>query len=449
MSSYRRRVGLASVCFGSLMVLLVSGCAGSSSDSDPSESDGMVNSGSWYARVQWPHDGHPYESRRFVVYSDSASLEARQDVADRAERIWTEIISEMSIDTESLGFPPGQEKVDIYAFEDRSPEWAGKAYFGGLVISSPDRRSLFGLARTSTKQYESTLKHELVHVVSEFLLHGGGLAEPPWVPVWFFEGLAEMISSGTGSGQIRGMDHLNDLTSKYGQLNPVSYKSDAKVVGGPNAYTEYHYPMRQLAVEYLFAEAGHGVPRSAATAVLVDMAGGAQFETAFAENVGITVSSYEDQFFELMSSYLPQRSRSVIFAPLGLLLIVVITIGAATTVSVRSVRSSPAAAAVESATSGRSARGMRVGFAVWIAVVAVLSMGMYVRGIYVVLGSWSLSTTTKLSGATILVLYLAAATMAVTWAIRSRRDQLRMAWLIPLIAIAAALPAAVAIIAIV
>jgi hypothetical protein len=260
------------------MVIAVSGCSGSPSVSDQSQSEGMVNSGSWYVREQWPHDGHPYESDRFVVYSDSASLEARREVADQANRLWSEILSEMTIDTELLSLPPGQEKVDIYAFEDRSPEWAGKAYYGGLLISSPDRRTLFGLARTDPGRYELTFKHELVHVVSEALLHGRGLAEPPWVPVWFFEGLAEVMSTGTGSGAIRGMDHLDYLTSRYGLLNPVSYESDETVEGGPSAYTEYHYPMRQLAVEYLFDDDGYGIPLAEATALLVDMAAGTRFE---------------------------------------------------------------------------------------------------------------------------------------------------------------------------
>lgn len=426
-----------------LLMTIVAACAGSASG-PTSSPEGLVDSGSWYVRVQWPHDGHPYESDRFVVYSDSASLDARRDVADRAQRIWAEIISAMSIDTELLGFPPGRDTIDIYAFKDRSPEWAGKAYYGGLVISSPDRRSLFGLARTDTERYDSTLKHELVHVVSEYLLHGGGLAEPPWVPVWFFEGLAEMISSGTGAGEIRGMDHLNDLTSNYGHLNPVSYQSDESVEGGPNAYTEYHYPMRQLAVEYLFDDDGYGKPASAATALLVEMADGTQFGTAFADHMGFTVAEYEEQFFELMNDYLPERSRSPVFTPFGLLLMSMITIGAATAVSVLSIRDSTGVITAQATTVRRSTRGTRIGFALWIAAVIALSLGMYVIGIYAVLGSWSLPATSKAFGAFILVLYLAAATMAVTWAIRSRRNQPWIAFLAPLFAFGAAAVAAAA-----
>lgn len=439
------RPGWAGLPWLALLVIVLAACAGSTSGHDMPSETGRVDSGSWYVRVQWPHDGHPYESDRFVVYSDSASMEARRDVAERAERIWTEIISEMAIDGELLGFPPGREKVDIYAFQDRSPEWAGKAYYGGLVISSPDRRTLLGLARTDTRQYESTLKHELVHVVSEFLLHGGGLAEPPWVPVWFFEGLAEVISGGTGSGEIRGLDHLDYLTSNYGHLNPISYESDENVEGGPHAYTEYHYPMRRLAVEYLLADAGYGRSPSAATALLVEMAGGAQFGTAFADHMGVTAADYEARFFELMNDYLPERSRSVFFTPLGLLLISMITIGAAATASVWAIRGSSDAVMAPPTTVGRSSRGSRIRFALWIAVVAALSLGIYLMGIYAILGSWSLTATNRVLGAVILALYLAAATIAVTWAVRNRRNHRRTAWLIPLLAFGAAAVATAAI----
>ena len=425
------------------MVMLASACSGSSSSSETSPSEGLVDSGSWYVRVPWPHDGHPYESGRFVVYSDSASLNARREVADGAELLWTEILSEMSIDSELLSLPPGQEKVDIYAFKDRSPDWAGKAYYGGLVISSPDRRSLLGLARTEPGRYESILKHELVHVMTLSLLDGHG---SPWVPVWFFEGLAEVMSTGTGSGAIRGMDHFNYLTSKYGHLNPVLYKSDASVEGGPNAYSEYHYPMRQLAVEYLFDDDGYGKSFTEATALLIDMAGGTQFDAAFADHMGATVADYEDQFFELMNDYLPERSRSIVFAPVGLLVVSIVTVGLAAVVSVRSIRSSPGVTKMESATRDGYSNLGRIGFGVWITAVSALSFGVYLIGVYTLGGSWALAETSKAVGMAILIAYLAVSAFVLTWAIRRRRSQSPNAWLIPLIAIGAAVAATAAII---
>ena len=46
----------------------------------------MVNSGSWYETpFKWPHDGNPYETENFVVYSDAASEEARKILAQAGE----------------------------------------------------------------------------------------------------------------------------------------------------------------------------------------------------------------------------------------------------------------------------------------------------------------------------------------------------------------------------
>ena len=68
-------VVLASVV---LLSAVGSGSAPRSERPDPAQ---MVDSGSWYVRYQWPHDGHPWETEHFVVYSDGASLKARQQLA--------------------------------------------------------------------------------------------------------------------------------------------------------------------------------------------------------------------------------------------------------------------------------------------------------------------------------------------------------------------------------
>jgi len=405
----------------------------------------MVNSGSWYVRERWPHDGHPYEGDRFVVYSDSASLEARKDVADRAERLWTEILSEMSIDSDMLSLPSNQEKIHIYAFEDRSPEWAGKAYYGGLLISSPDRRSLLGLARIDRGSYESTFKHELVHVASEFLLHGRSLSEPPWVPVWFFEGLAEVVSTGTGSGAIRGKDHFDYLTSQYGYLNPVSYERDDGIEGGPGAFSEYHYPMRQLAVEYLFDDNGYGIPVAEATALLVDVAGGTQFDAAFVDRMGITVVDYEEQFFELMNDYLPERSVPISLTPIGLVVISTMLIGPALVVTARTIRTSTGMTAEPQAVASRSFTGRTIVFTIWITAVSALSLGVFLMGAYAVSVSWGLSGAGQVTGMAILIIYFVAASFVVNWAIRSRHRHSAVAWFIPLLAIGGAVATAVAV----
>ena len=111
-----------------------------------------VDSGSWYVHEQWPHDGHPIETEHFVVYSDAASPQARQELGDAAEIAWAELLADLAVAPEMLHFPPGREMIDIYAYHDRFPrDWSGRAYFGGLLIWSPitpcDNSTPMGMSR--------------------------------------------------------------------------------------------------------------------------------------------------------------------------------------------------------------------------------------------------------------------------------------------------------------
>ncbi len=377
------------------------------------------------------------------MYSDAASHEARLRVAEVGEQLLSVTLTEMGIDTASkLSLPRGKEKIDVYAFRDHLPEWAGKAYFGGLLIFSPDHRGRSGSDQTAPAAYEPFFKHELIHVITTSLLHSGDLAEPPGVDVWFFEGLAEALSGGTAQGSIRGMDHFDYLTSKYGKLNPVSYRSDDQVDAGVDAYTEYHYPMRQLAVEYLLDNLGLARTPPDATALFVDMAFGSDFEAAFGAHMGIPLADYEDRFFELMSSYLPEQSRSWVFQPLSRLALTIITVAAAVAVSVTSIRRSSALALSRPAADGSPpGRWSRVGFGIWIAAVCAFSLGLYLVGVTAVGSSWALDDTDRVTGVTVMIGYLAASAFVITWALRLRQGLRWFAWLIPMAAIGAALGA--------
>jgi hypothetical protein len=161
------------------------------------------------------------------------------------------------------------------------------------------------------------------------------------------------------------------------------------------------------------------------------------------------VVDYEEQFFGLMNDYLPERSSPVVFSPLGLLFISMLTVATAFVGSVWSIRTSTGVTTVGQATTdSHTNRVSRIWFAVWITAVSALSLGIYVIGIYAVGASWALSGTSKTVGITILIGYLSVATLVITWAIRSRRSQSRIAWLIPLIAIGATAATTAAIITI-
>ena len=130
----------------------------------------MVDSGSWYAKERWPHDGNPYETEDFVVYSDGASLAARQRLAVLAEDVYVEVIEEMGVDPATMfHYPADQDRIDLYANRYNVLEGGGaRGYYAGVIIWSFDHEA--SREATDVTTVRTTLKHELIHVVEALLL---------------------------------------------------------------------------------------------------------------------------------------------------------------------------------------------------------------------------------------------------------------------------------------
>ena len=318
---------VVAVC-GVLLLGLVTACGQSSSPSKAPDSTRMVDSGSWYSRQQWPHDGNPIESQNFIVYSDAASLDARQRLAELAEETLAELMAEMGIDPETMfRLPPDQVKIDLYANKNNLPDWGGPArgYYAGLIIMSFDHQ--VGEWPANEDFLGPILKHELVHVL-ESLLKGRFVGDipvddPRRMPVWFSEGMAEALSGGTSDLGVRSLDQIGELTAEYGQISPVTYKVDFPASEENNLKVFfYYYPMSRLAVEYLIDPEGHGKPPEDLTSIMVDMADDAAFSAAFEDHMGVSVADYEEQFFGLMNEYLPEGDPSSPVLPIGIALVV-------------------------------------------------------------------------------------------------------------------------------
>ena len=294
------------VVVGVLIVGVSSRCASSADEHAADGSGARVDEGSWYSRVAWPHDGNPIESTNFVVYRDAASLEARHEVATVAEEVWAELLDELSIEPGMLRYPEGRDRIDIYAYHDYDPQdWGGRAYYGGLLVWSPDH----GQRQTGNNRLSPVLKHELVHVI-QWLITGG---ESRPVDTWFIEGLPLALAGDTTA--IRGLDQLDRLTAEYGSTSPISIKSYSQITS-PEAGEHFHYPMFHIAVEYLMDDDGQGRSPADMTDMLIDVAEGATFEAAFENRMGLRLDDFENEFFGLMNAYLPQY-RNPVFAPVG------------------------------------------------------------------------------------------------------------------------------------
>jgi hypothetical protein len=416
---------------GVLIVGVSSGC-GLSADEHAADGSGvMVDEGSWYVRQAWPHDGSPYESESFVVYSDRASPDARREVADVAEDVWAELLDEFSIEPGMLRYPEGQDKLDIYAYHDYNPQdWAARAYYGGLIVWSPDHDQ----RQTGINRLSPVLKHELVHVI-QYLISG---RESTPFDVWFIEGLP-VATAGDIGGAIRGLDQLDRLTAEYGTISPISVKSYSQITS-PEAGEHFHYPMFQLAVEYLMDDDGHGGSPVDMRDVMIDVAEGASFEAAFEDRMGLRVDDFEDEFFSLMSAYLPQY-RNPVFAPVFFAfvsaLVIVFVIGALA-VGHRRWQLSTATGSIDEAGPGRAAR---IGFYSEITIASVVVIVFFLGVLFAVGTEDALYNAAyapyRLLAYLILAGYLLGSIAVLLWAVHQWTRHSRSAFLVaPLIIVA-------------
>lgn len=292
-----------------LMLIVLTACG---SDGGDGSSDGgdetPTASGSWYVTgFAWPHDGDPYESENVIVYSDAASREARQYLAETGERILAELQEQFELpDTAMFRFPSGQTTIHIFAYKNHFPqEWGGQAYLGGLMIYAPDHPERTAIGDTTMHVYEAVLKHELVHVVQNLIV---GVVDPSLMDVWCMEGVAETLSDSNPNRSVQTVERLQELMTMYGALNPIAMKL-YEYPDIEDVISLYYYPMFQLAAGYLIDE--HGLGRSSREIVNIffDVSDGMAFETAFEIHFEINLREYEAQFFELMTRYLETRTQ--------------------------------------------------------------------------------------------------------------------------------------------
>jgi hypothetical protein len=283
--------------YASFGLLAIAGC-------DPSPSGpSMVDSGSWYrSGYQWPHDGNPYETANFVVYSDGASLEARQKVAEIGEELLAVLKSDFEVSTDMLRFPVGQSKIHVFAYKNHSPQqWGGWGYYGGLLIFSLDHEWRTQIGGTEIGNYTRVLTHELMHVVEGLLK---GTDNPNLVDVWLTEGIAEYVSGGTAGGSIEDIATLDARIARWGNRNPIAMHQ-YRYPDIEGIAFNYYYPMFELSVRYLLDPEGAANQKPAIRDLFLDARQGIDFATAFQNRFGIDLQDFETGFFDRIRAFLP------------------------------------------------------------------------------------------------------------------------------------------------
>jgi len=301
--SARRALRAGAVSSFALVGLLACGGSPTEPPALPTPAADMVDSGSWYRTgFHWPHDGNPYESEHFIVFSDAASLAARQQLARIAEDALVPLSGDLGVSDAMFRWPPGQSKIHIYAFRDHHERgWGGKGYYGGLMIYSLDHPVRRSMGVTELGSYTRVVTHELMHVI-EGLLKGSD--DPHLVDEWLSEGIAEYVSGGTQSiSSVTTLAQLDALVARFGALNPIAmhgsdYPGDVAITGA------YYYVMFELSVRYLLDPAGGGRPETAIRDIFLDAGRGVPFATAFQKHMGIGLEELERRYWDLIREYL-------------------------------------------------------------------------------------------------------------------------------------------------
>jgi hypothetical protein len=147
--------------------------------------------------------------------------------------------------------------------------------------------------------YRNIVKHEVMHVV-QFLLGAG--VDGVWGDAWFGEGIAEYVSGGSFY-HVESWGKVESWRSDATHVNPLTirrYWDDIPEGGNPGKY----YPMFGLAVEYLLDEKGEGRSLLDVKRMILAMAQGSSFQSAFESHLIVSLDRYRQDFYELMAEFL-------------------------------------------------------------------------------------------------------------------------------------------------
>ncbi len=280
------------------IVIVSAGCKKNPTSSPiPQAVDGL-----WtiYTPYNWTHDGQPYSSTYCIVYSDEASYEMKQQMAAIADQRFRQILQLFNFqDLSDFIYPPGSSKIEIYINRNH-PENIAWAYWGGFIITIRSSDIIGHWYDYAVY----TARHELTHEL-EFLIEG---REVLGSEVWFKEGIAVYVGclEITSWQTIKNLSELeswiNQNQNLPGQGNPIKIHQNEDFP--PGADRHRYYQFFELAVRYLLDTRGMGKSYRDVLRVFYDLRDGKPFPVSFQDNFGISVSDYENEFYDRMRAYL-------------------------------------------------------------------------------------------------------------------------------------------------
>lgn len=267
--------------------------------------------GSWIdAGFYFGHDGQPYESDNFVVYSGFSSQEERGYVAATLEGRFIDLKTLLEISSPAeFQYPSEDQHIDVLTlrYQGQDVLWTGQSYRYGMIVHAPDSPRYVEEGYTRSL-YTQLLTHELMHEIEYLLIGTDGHYYD--TEKWFHEGIATYVA-GPPPNQVRYLYQLEQwrqaMSGYTGGGNPVSVETWAdfpdEIVDDAARLGQY-YLYFELAFRYLVDPEGHAKSLLDAKNMYLDIREGLTFEQAFENRMGMSVDYYETNFFDIIVEYL-------------------------------------------------------------------------------------------------------------------------------------------------
>lgn len=271
----------------------------------------LIQGESWNAAgFPYGHDGEPFRSESFEVFSGFSRADTRRYVADALEGHLQDLKAtfDISSDEELDGWDEGTRiDVLILRYQGTDVLWTGQSYRYGLIVHAPDSPR-YVREGYDEALYDQLLRHELTHVLEYYLVGRRGTYAS--VEKWFHEGVA-MVMGGTPPNRIASVEALGewrrDMGSYPGQGNPIRIETNSDYptpIRSNATQLGRYYLCFELAVRYLLDPDGLGRTPADVKGIYLDVRNGSSFSAAFSARMGIGVDWYETNFYSLMERYL-------------------------------------------------------------------------------------------------------------------------------------------------
>ncbi len=255
-----------------------------------------------YFLYAYRHDCDPYYGEHFTVYSDGSGTEAKKILADLAEEIISELIREFLVQSieDELQFSPGYTYY-IYA-QKHIKNIKAMGYRNGFFIAAVDCIKDPGAYYDNPAGYRYVAKHELTHVF-QLTLTNWTRQHYIELDVWFREGQANHIAGVREEHRVTTLAEYYEWISDPSRVNPISIHNWSDFPD-PNEYPIY-FRIFPLPYAYLVdSEYGYGITMNDIRELFRLIKEGDTFAEAFPKVIGVTLSYFEENFYDLMEEYL-------------------------------------------------------------------------------------------------------------------------------------------------